>query len=88
MNKREQTYHALSVAAERMGKNGYRAAVARLKKRGGKPVAHRKRSIYNPTPAHRDVVDAMEMLACGDMSPEDAMSLLWRGDVMKERLGD
>lgn len=39
------------------------------------------------TDGHRDVIDAMNDVLCGHISPDEAMSLLQRGDVLNQRIG-
>lgn len=76
-------YRALAKAAERMGYNGYLAASkGRARPRNWRPVG-----IYAPTEAHREVLEAMPKVLSGEMTPNDAMALLWQGDVMDQRLG-
>ncbi len=77
-------YRALSIAAERMGYNGYLAA----SKGHARPRNWRPVGIYTPTEAHRDVLEAMPLVLSGEMTPNDAMALLWRQDVMDQRLGE
>lgn len=79
----ETAYRALSHAAERMGANNFaklpdvvRAAMAK----GHVPT----RTAW-PTPAHRDVMDAMLDVMNDRLDVEDAMALLWRSDVWAER---
>lgn len=74
-----RAHRALSIAADRIGRNGWDAALR----------AHRGRGLprYVPSVAHRDVVAAMPRVLAGDMSPEAAMALLHRWDVMAERMG-
>jgi hypothetical protein len=65
-------YNALSVAAERIGRNTPRTS---------------KRH-FTPTPAHIDVINAMRDVLSGKITPEEAMGVLWEYDVMKERLAE
>lgn len=67
-----QAYDALSVAAERIGRN------TPLTIRRGKPH-------FTPTQAHIDVIKAMGDVLSGAITPEEAMALLWEYDVMKQR---
>jgi len=91
MNSQEQmAYRALSHAAERMGTNNFarlrpadRARMARGP-RPGRLVCTVWPNNW-PTPAHRDVVQAMDDLGRGTIDAEDAMALLWRSDVWSER---
>lgn len=73
-----RAYRALSLAADRIGRAGWDAALA----------SHRGRGLprYVPSPAHRDVVAAMPAVLSDAMTPDAAMALLWRYDVMRERL--
>jgi hypothetical protein len=38
-----------------------------------------------PTQAHEDLIEAMSQVLKGDITPDEAMALVWRGDVQKER---
>ena len=85
-----RTYRALSHAAERIGWNGYVNAVnaagltfAQAERR----QMRTKRGLYAPTEAHRDVLEAMPLVLSGELSANDAMALLHRGDVLNERTG-
>lgn len=70
-------YRALYVAAERIGARNWASGIG-CRTYGG-------RRTYFPTRAHRDVVDAMPAVLAGSITPQDAMGLLWREDVAKER---
>jgi hypothetical protein len=71
-----RAYKALRIAAERIGANNYRAGLYNPRQRGG----------YSITDAHKDAIEAMRDVLSGAMSPNDAMALLHRGDVLQERL--
>lgn len=74
-------YKALSVAADRIGVRNYAAGHGcHTKTMRGARV-----KVYVPTAAHRLVVDAMPAVLSGDITPSDAMGLLWTWDVMTER---
>lgn len=86
-----QAYNALKIAAERMGRNGYAAEVARRGFTSAQALAwiqRHKRSLYIPTGEHCAVVEAMSKVLSGEMSPEEAMALLHQYDVMKQRIGN
>lgn len=75
-----QVYHALRVAAERMGWNNYKSQLMEHTKAGRSRNTFR----YNPTPEHRMLIEAM-----GDLnkSDDECMALLHEYDFMKQRLG-
>ena len=80
---RIKAYDALVKAAERIGANNYANGTYRVHKFKNGRV---KRG-YKITQAHQDVIDAMKMLGQGQIASDEAMSLLHRADIMKERLG-
>lgn len=85
-----QAYNALRKAAERMGANGYLAEMRRRKMTPGQAldwITRNKRSIYTPTGEHVAVIEAMSKVLSGEMTPEEAMALLYQYDVMKQRIG-
>lgn len=95
---RLQAYRALKTAAERMGKNGWEAERLRLKWtryeacqgiRAYDKVAHKyyRRSIYTPTEQHCEIVEAMPKVLSGEITPDEAMNLLFRGDILNIRTG-
>lgn len=43
------------------------------------------RSIYTPTEAHEEIIEAMSKVLSGELSPNDAMLLLHRGDILEMR---
>jgi hypothetical protein len=77
-----QTHNALSIAAERIGLNNWKAG------RDAHVRAGRKASTYHytPTQEHSEVVTAMSDLLTGRITAEDAMSLLWQYDTVKQRI--
>ncbi len=70
-----RAYRALAIAAESMGRNGYRSYVA----------SKRPKLPFRPSQAHTEIMEAMPLLLAGTITPEEAMSLLHGYDVMKER---
>lgn len=70
---RIQAHRALRIAAERMGANEYKAR--------GKYLG------FRPSQAMLDVIKAMPLVLKGDITPDEAMNLLQRGDVLESRLG-
>jgi hypothetical protein len=79
-----QAYHALQRAAERIGANGYQEALDDRLRRGLKPIRRDGVSIYTPTAAHEEVIEAMKLLLRDEVSPDGAMCLLWRADIQRE----
>ena len=69
--------HAASVIARR---NADAQAAAHLKARRS-----RKTFQFRVTDAHRLVLDAMPKVLSGEITPADAMGILWTYDVAKER---
>ena len=76
----EAVYRALSVAAERMGQNNYKAGMKAHIKACRKASTYR----YNPTPEHECVVAAM---VDKDMDDETAMAMLHEYNTLNQRLG-
>lgn len=70
-----RAYKALYKAAERIGANNYANGLYNPNRRGG----------YSITQAHKDLIEAMPAVLCGDISPDEAMALLHSYDVEKER---
>lgn len=69
------------MAAGKIGANNWKSGRGCItRRRGG-----RKEKVYQPTAAHRAVVEAMPALAAGKISPEDATALLWTWEVATER---
>jgi hypothetical protein len=84
----QAAYKALQIAAERIGRNGYQAEMERRKMTTAQALRwqlRNKRSIYTPTGEHCAVVEAMPKVLSGEITPEEAMGLLWQYDVMKQR---
>lgn len=80
----DQAYTALSVAAQRIAANNAGPYCAQIRRdRHGNVIR-----TYTVTAGHRDVVDAMAALLAGDMSPDEAMTLLRRADVEQQRFGE
>lgn len=73
---------ALARAAERMAAAGFRQQLEAHLKRG------RKRSTFRPNPSQalRDVCAARSKVLGGEITPEQAMALLWQHDTFRERL--
>jgi hypothetical protein len=69
-------YRALSVAAEKMGKSGYKAHT----------VSKYAKHPYTPSAEHAEIVKAMPALLSGQITPEEAMALLHQYDTLKQRL--
>jgi len=68
-------HRALSVAADKMGKSGYRAHLA---------SKYAKRP-YAPSAEHEEIMAAMPLLLSGLITPEEAMALLHQYDTLKQR---
>jgi len=81
-------YAALSKAADRMGRNGFRSEVKRRKLTIYEASQPRKTALYQPTQAHRDVIKAMADVMTESITPEQAMAVLHEYDVLKQRMGD
>lgn len=77
-SQHRQAYRALSIAADRIGKNNYDSGCYSAP--GTKPSQKKTgtpwRGGYTITEAHRRVIDAMNALLEGTISPDDAMALL------------
>jgi hypothetical protein len=71
------TRAALLVAAERIGVNGHALGLAAHIKAGRKASTYR----YTPTPAHLDVIGAID----ANLDDDAAMGLLHRYDILVER---
>jgi hypothetical protein len=82
MNAQKRAYHALRIAAERIGRNNYRSGLYRPLYRNGRLVRG-----YAITQEHRAVVEAMPKVLSGELDPDGAMALRHDSDVMKQRLG-
>ncbi len=80
--KQSQAYYALQTAAKRMGENNYNLQEVAWKK------THKslKRFRFSVTPEHKEIVDTIGKLMEETISPEDAMTLLWQYDTMKQRM--
>jgi hypothetical protein len=72
----------LTIAAERIGLNGYQSQLAEHKKAGRKFNTFR----YSVTEAHKRVVDTIGEYASGRLADDDAMGVLHEHDVLAERL--
>lgn len=82
----ETAYRALSYCAEQMGAQNYARLPEKIRKgrEQGKPFPS---NVVWPTPAHREVMDAMLDVMSGALDVESAMALLHRSDVHDERYG-
>ena len=78
-----RAYRALSVAADRIGANGYSRGLRAHLKAGRKTSTYR----YAPTDAHLLIVEAMPRVLAGEITPDEAMSYLHNYDVLNERTG-
>jgi NADPH-dependent ferric siderophore reductase len=79
----EQAYRALQTAAERMGMNNYKTQLAaHLKKRRSKNTFK-----FFVTAEHELVIESMKKVLKKEITPEQAMSLLWQHDIKMQRLG-
>jgi len=78
-----QVYRALKIAAERMGRNNYEAQLRAHLKVGRKKSTFR----FTVTKEHCEVVKTMPKVLSGEVSPEEAMALLHKYDVMMQRVG-
>lgn len=82
MNEQEtQAFRALMIAAERIGEKNFRRQYERHIDRGRKSSTFR----YDPTPAHRLVVETAEKLGLGQITAEEAMAVLHIYEVEQER---
>lgn len=79
----DQTYKALEKAANRMGNNNYLEQKAKWLK----THKNMKKFQFTVTAEHEMIVKAMPKVLSGELTPEEAMSLLWDYDVLKQRLG-
>jgi hypothetical protein len=66
-------YDALQTASYRIGSNNYK---------------HRGKKRYQATVEHAEIVEAMSKVLNGEITPEEAMSLLHQHDTLKQRLGE
>lgn len=78
-----RAYRALQKAGERIGLNNYRSGRYKIRYRHGVPIGG-----YTITPEHQEIVDAMPKVLSGEITPEEAMALLWQYDTMRQRLGE
>jgi len=77
----KQAHSALKIAAEKIGANNYASGIYKVKhNRRGLPIGG-----YSITAAHQEVIEAMPLVLSGEITPEEAMALLWRDDVMRQR---
>ena len=78
----KRVYRALSKAAESIGAREYAAGRYRPIRRRGKVVQG-----YSISEAHRRVIDTMNGLGRGEITPEEAMAVLHEYDVHSARFG-
>lgn len=78
-----RAYKALQTAGNRIGNNNYLAQKAEWLKKHKSMKNFR----FAVTEEHKEVVNAMPKVLSGEITPEQAMGLLWDYDVMKQRLG-
>lgn len=83
MTQIEQTYRALQIAAERIGRNNFANGTYRVVRSNERIVGGR----YSITAEHKAVIEAMPRVLDGHMTPDEAMALLHQYDVLKQRLG-
>lgn len=76
MSDFNRTYSALARAAERVGRDEAGTQRTSHLRAGRSPRTFR----YVPTEAHRALVDGMAKLGRGQLTPEEAMSLLHYGE--------
>jgi hypothetical protein len=75
MDTFDQVYLSLQNAAERIAGNGY----GRMVRKGKRIVG------FEPSAAHRAVVDMLNAWSRHAVTADEAMGLLWRSDVWAER---
>ena len=75
---KEETYYALSKAAERIGLNAASVQMQRHLKKGRKRSTFR----FDPPQIQRDIIEAMGSRTIAD---EEAIALLWSYDAMQWR---
>lgn len=78
---RIQAYNALQEAAKRIGDNNYDKGLYRVRRNRRGAVIQG----YQITDAHKDLIEAMPKVLDGDITPDEAMNLIWRGDVQDQR---
>lgn len=76
-----QAYKALQHASLIIGKNNYKIQTTKYLKQ------HKTLSLFKftVTPEHAELCKAMNDLYSDKITPEEAMSLLWQYDTMKQR---
>jgi len=80
MDQVQRVYNALKHAAEQVGIANYRAGLYKGTYRKGKLVRG-----YSITQEHADLVEAMDKVSRGTMTPEEGMALVNSYDVMQQR---
>ena len=80
--QQDQVYKALQTAAGRMGNNNYLVQ----KQNWLKKHKTMKNFRFTVTTEQQEVIQAMNDLLNNRITPEQAMSLLWQYDIMKQRL--
>lgn len=88
MTTKQQAYNALSKAAENIGRNNNMQMWQQATSVQRKAALFGKKSVYQPTPEHLQVIRAMRQLQTNEISPDEAMNLLWQQDILKQRLGE
>lgn len=74
-------YTALVKASERIGMNAYKAGLYKVKRnRKGEVIKG-----YSLTPEHQELVTAIDALGRGNISAEEAMSLLHQYEILEAR---
>lgn len=81
--QQDKAYQALKIAAEKMARNNYIEQTAKWL------MTHKnlKKFRFIVTLEHEELVQAMPKILNGDITPEEAMSLLWQPETFRQRTG-
>jgi hypothetical protein len=82
--QQKQTHKALQTAAEKMGLNNFKAQLAQHIKTGKSKKSFR----FTVTAEQAIVIATMPKVLSGEITPNDAMALLWQYDVMHQRIAN
>lgn len=82
-SQQDKAYQALKIAAEKMARNNYIEQTTKWLK------THKNLSNFRfiVTPEHEELVQAMPKVLSGDITPEEAMPLLWQYETLRQRTG-
>jgi len=79
-----RAYKALEHVGEQIGQNNYRKQLSEHLKKGRKKSTFR----FTVTSVHKEIVEAMPKVLRSEISPEEAILLIYQYETEQERWGE